>query len=85
MQACSMCQASLRHISGVERILPEGQNTLVFWLSGRRASSTSPLQILKKIFTGFQIKSKKPKDYSRRSKTAARCCDISLFKGLAGR
>jgi hypothetical protein len=36
-----VCLASLRHISGVERILPEGQNTLVFWLSGRRASSTS--------------------------------------------
>ena len=29
-----VCLASLRHISGVERILPEGQNTLVFWLSG---------------------------------------------------
>jgi hypothetical protein len=39
---------SLRHINGVERILPKGQNTLVFWLNGRNVSSTtSSLQWLR--------------------------------------
>jgi hypothetical protein len=37
-----MCLASLRHISGVERILPKGQNALVFCLSGRCFSLTTP-------------------------------------------
>jgi hypothetical protein len=35
MRGGCVCLASLRHISGVERILSEGQNTMVFWLSGR--------------------------------------------------
>jgi hypothetical protein len=36
-----MCLASLRHISGVERILPKGQNTLVFYLNGRSVVQTT--------------------------------------------
>jgi hypothetical protein len=45
-----VCLASLRHISGVERILPEGQNTLVFWLSGWCFSSTTPFtDIMKRV------------------------------------
>ena len=34
MRGACVCLASLRHIIGVERIQPERQNTLVFWLNG---------------------------------------------------